>query len=289
VFERHSEMLLRRDDLSAERINWTDKATNLRELADELSLGLSSFVFLDDNPIEREWVRNACPEVLVPELPDDPTERPAFLRSAPWFDRLGTTSADRERAASYRQQGERRRLETSVVSYDDFLSALEQEVTFAPVDDGSLARAAQLTQRTNQFNLTTKRYTAGELERLIDDSSYELYTLSVRDRFGDSGITGLAIIFQSGDEVHIDTFLMSCRVLGRRLEDAFVHFLAEQAALRGAATLVGVYESTAKNGQVSDFYPAQGFTPHGEGRYTLDLAQIAAGPSGVSIKVGADA
>src|SRR5205085_10183544 len=151
------------------RVDWRDKATSLRDLADELELGLDSFVFLDDNPVERDWVRAALPEVLVPELPPDPVERPGFLRRAPWFRRISVASADSARTESYKAQSRRRELRDAVTSYDDFLAELGQEVVVEPVHEGSLARAAQLAQRTNQFNLTTRRYTVAELEALVAD------------------------------------------------------------------------------------------------------------------------
>jgi FkbH-like protein len=290
VFERHPGMVLRREHLAAERVNWQDKATNLRELADELALGLDSFVFLDDNPIERDWVRRACPEVLVPDVPDDPTERLALLRAAPWFARIRTTEADRPRAGSYQEQRERRTLRQATATFDDFLASLEQQVSIEPLHDGSVARAVQLCQRTNQFNLTTTRHTAADLEQLAAASDRELYTLSVRDRFGDSGITGFAILRHDGDEAVVDTLLMSCRVLGRKVEDAFLAFLAQRAAARGAVTLVGRFEPTAKNAQVASFYPDRGFAPDGDGVFRHDLGEgQLQPPPGFTIEVPSNA
>lgn len=286
VFERHRGMVLGREQLAAERVNWQDKASNLRELAEELSLGLDSFVFLDDNPVERNWVREACPEVLVPELPDDPAERPELLRSAPWFARLATTDADRGRGASYREQRQRRDLRGSVASLDEFLASLEQEVVVEALHEGSLSRAAQLCARTNQFNLTTKRYAAADLERLIADPEHELFTLAVRDRFGDSGITGFAVLRHDRDETVVDTLLLSCRVLGRSVEDAFLAFLAERASARGASALVGLFQPTRKNAQVRGFYPDRGFEPCGDGAFRLELARQALEvPATITVRV----
>jgi FkbH-like protein len=270
AFERHPAMVLRREHFAAERVNWRDKATNLRELADELGLGLDSFVFFDDSPFERAWVRQAIPEVVVADMPEDPVERPAALRAAPHFRRIGLTDADRGRAGAYQAERRRRELAASAVSFDQFLASLDQRATIEPVSDASLARAAQLCQRTNQFNLTSKRYHGPELERLLDDDGVELYTLSVSDRLGDSGITGLAILCLD-DEAEIDTFLMSCRILGRRLEDALLSFLAERAHARGARFLIGRFEPTERNGQVADFYPSRDFQPLGPGVFRLDL------------------
>jgi FkbH-like protein len=290
VFERHPGMVLRGEHFAAERVNWRDKATNLRELAAELGVGLDSFVFLDDSPIEREWVRQALPEVIVPELPMDPAERPAMLRATPHFQRIALTDADRGRAAAYHAQSSRRAFAATAASFEEYLLSLEQQTTIEPVSDASLARAAQLCQRTNQFNLTTRRYTAAELAKMLCGEDIELYTLSVADRFSDSGITGLAILRLIGEEAEIDTFLMSCRILGRRLEDALLAFLAERAEARGARLLVGRFEPTAKNAQVADFYPTRDFAPAGEGSFRLDLALgRPAWPPETRVRIVADA
>jgi FkbH-like protein len=290
ILERHPGMVLRREHFAAERINWHDKATNLHELAVELDLGIGSFVFLDDNPIERGWVRQALPEVLVPELPDDPVERPAMLRDMPCFQRIVLTDADRGRAADYQAERSRRVFAKTAASFEDFLASLEQQATIEPVSDASLARAAQLCQRTNQFNLTTRRHDAAELERMLGEDDTELYTLAVGDRFSDSGITGLAILRFSHDEAEIDTFLMSCRILGRRLEDVLLAFLAERAEARGARFLVGRFTHTAKNAQVADFYSERGFTPGPAGSFRLDLSlRRPASPPETRVRVVADA
>ncbi len=267
----HPAMVLRREHFAAERVNWQDKAANLREIAEELSLGLDALVFLDDNPVEREWVRQALPEVEVPELPADPVDRPAFLAHGPWFQTLAVTAEDRGRSASYGAQGSRRRAQTAARSFEDFLASLQQEITLEPVSETTLSRAAQLCQRTNQFNLTTRRHSVADLEAMLRDDAFELHTVAVRDRYGDSGVTGVAILALDGDEARVDTLLLSCRVLGRRVEDVLVAFLARRAKARGAHGLVGTYEPTARNGQVADFYPRRGFAQAGERTWRLDL------------------
>jgi FkbH-like protein len=267
----HPSMVLRREHVVAERVNWQDKATNLRELADELDLGLNSFVFLDDNPREREWVRQALPIVAVPELPADPTERPAFIARGPWFRTLAVTDADRKRSASYRAQGDRRRAQASAASFEDYLESLEQRLTIERVTEATVPRAVQLCQRTNQFNLTTRRHTQADVERMLADPAYELVTLSVTDRFGDSGITGLAITLHADGRAELDTLLLSCRLLGRRIEDAFLAVLARRARERGARTLLGAYEPTDRNAQVASFFPDRGFARIGERLWELDL------------------
>jgi FkbH-like protein len=290
VFERHPAMVLRREHFASERINWQDKASNLRELAAELNLGLESFLFLDDSPHERDWVRRVLAQVAVPELPRDPAERPAMLRATPSLQRRTLTDADRGRAAAYTAERDRRVSAASAASFEEFLASLEQEVAIEPVSEASLARAAQLCQRTNQFNLTTRRHTAAELESMRGEEGVELYTLSVTDRFGDSGITGLAILRFGEEEAEIDTLLMSCRILGRRLEDTLLAFLAERAAARGVHLLVGRYKPTAKNGQVADFYAARGFARARDGSFRLDLAvRRPASPPETRVRIAADA
>jgi FkbH-like protein len=285
VFGRHPGMVLRREHFAAERINWQSKDANLRELGEELGLGLDSFVFVDDNPVERDWVRQALPEVAVPELPEDPVDRPAFLASVPFFDQIGITDADLKRAASYQSQGERHRLHERTGSFEEFLASLEQEVVIAPVDEATIGRAAQLCQRTNQFNLTTRRHTLAELERMLADPDRELITVAVRDRYGDSGITGLAILDFAGPRAEIETLLLSCRVLGRRIEDAVLSVACEHARARGARTLAGRYVPSPRNMQAARLYPERGFaeTPE-EGVFELDLeAEDVAAPSQIKV------
>jgi FkbH-like protein len=273
VFAEHPGMVLKREHFAAARVNWKDKVENLQELAEELNLGLDSFVFLDDNPVERGWVARALPEVLVPELPPDPAERPAFLRAGGFFPRLRVTDTDRSRVQSYRALQKRQELRAQSASLEDFLLSLGQEVEVRPLGPATLARSAQMTQRTNQFNLTTRRYTAADLERMMNDPLCEVFTLSVRDRYDDSGITGLAVLRRQGEDWAVDSLLLSCRVLGRRIEDAFLAFLAGWARARGARALLGRYVPTAKNAQVANFYEARGFEPAGEeGLSRLDLA-----------------
>ena len=267
----HPAMLLRREHFVAERINWQDKAANLRELAEELNVGIDAFVFLDDNPREREWVRQALPEVVVPELPADPADRPAFVAALPWFQTVAVTEDDRRRAQSYHAQGERRRAQTSSGSFEDYLASLEQRVTIEPVGEPTLPRAAQLCQKTNQFNLTSRRHTQGDLERMLADPAYDLLTVGVADRFGDSGITGVAIVRDEGERSEVDTLLLSCRVLGRRVEDALLAVVARRARERGARSLHGRFVATQRNAQVATFYPDRGFAPEGEGAWSLSL------------------
>jgi FkbH-like protein len=270
VFDRHSAMVLRRDDFAALRASWDDKASSLRALAEELGVGLDAFVFLDDEPVEREWVRAALPEVAVPELPGDPTERPAFVRQAPEFRRLSVTAEDAARGDAYARERLRSEARRGVASLDDFLAQLEQRVVIEALEEASLGRAAQLAQRTNQFNLTNERYTVASLAALVDDPAYEAYTLALSDRFGDSGITGLAVLRFAAPAAEVEALMLSCRVLGRRVEDAFLAFLAGRARERGARWLVGRYVRSDRNERARRFYSDHGFDGR-DGVYRLDL------------------
>ncbi|MGH9426542.1 MAG: HAD-IIIC family phosphatase, partial [Terriglobia bacterium] len=271
VFDRHPGMVLQREHLAAVRINWQDKVSNLREMAEELNLGLDSFVFFDDSPIEREWVRKSIPEVLIPDLPKDPAERAAFLSRLTFFQRITVTEADLRRPQAYKAQDQRVKLQSRAASLEEFLVSLEQEVIIEPIQESSLARAAQLCQRTNQFNLTSQRYSVADIERMANNSAIEIYSLAVKDRFGDSGITGLGILRFAGEKVEVDTFLLSCRVLGRKIEDVFFAFLATRATDRGARYLIGRYIPTRKNQQVERFYLDRGAQTVAEGLFILDL------------------
>jgi len=286
VFDHHAGMILKREHLAAFRINWQDKASSIRELAQELNLGLESFVFLDDNPVEREWIRQGVPEVLVPELPADPVSRPSFFRALSCFQRITLTDADLQRAQSYAITKVRDSLRSSASSLPEFLASLDQEITIEAVHDGSLGRAAQMCQRTNQFNLTTQRYTVTDLEQLAGASGTDVYTLAVKDKFGDSGITGFAVLRTNGETSTIDSLLLSCRVLGRQIEDAFLGVLVSRARERGARYVVGRYVPTSKNQQVAAFYPERGFEPDTQGLFRLDLErEIPPTPAHISVKV----
>ena len=269
ILDRHPGMLLRRNHFSALRINWADKAENLRGLAEELNLGLDSFVFADDNPVERARVAQALPMVAVLDLPEEPEARPLFLADCGLFSRAGITAEDRLRNDAYQVRREREALRATVQTPADFLASLRQEILIQPVTEATLARAAQLCQKTNQFNLTTRRHGVAELRAMMASPDWELYTASVRDRFEDAGIVGFAAVRQNGEGAEIDSFLLSCRVLGRGVEDALLRFVLARLHARGANRVEGVYLPTAKNAQVADFFPARGFQPAGEGRFVL--------------------
>jgi FkbH-like protein len=245
VFEKRSEMLLRREHVVAFRINWEPKAENLVALAEELNLGLDSFVFVDDNPLECEQVRAALPEVLTVELPAE-VELEWWLRNFWPFDRGVVTLEDTRRTALYRQNAERRRYESSAPDIESFLAGLKLEIELAPPTEAEWARVAQLTHRTNQFNFTTLRRTESELRTLVDAGAIAL-RVHVSDRFGDYGLVGVIVARAAGNELSVDTLLLSCRVLGKGVEHAMLRHLGELAGARGLAHVTVPYRKTGKN------------------------------------------
>jgi FkbH-like protein len=273
----HPGMLLRPRHFAAMRINWSDKAQNLREIASELNIGIDSLAFMDDNPVEREQVRAVLPEVTVIELPDDPLEYAVTLRECPVFERLTLSAEDQQRTAFYAEQRERSEAEQSFRSKKDFYRFLEQEAEIGTVLPATLARISQLTQKTNQFNLTTRRYTEQQVSVMAARADWQVTSIRVRDRFGDHGLVGVAITHDEGDVCEIDTLLLSCRVIGRTVETAFLSYLAECAAARGRRRLSGWFLPTKKNVPAKDFYALHGFQLEkqaSEGScWTLDLQQ----------------
>jgi len=259
VIRRHPAMRLREEHFAALRINWEDKAANLRALAEELNIGLDSLVFIDDSPVERSWARQAVPEVLVPDWPADPAEyKIALLQlSARHFCRLAMTAEDHRRGAVYQAQIERGKLAESASSIEEFYRSLQMHAKIGLADSFTIPRIAQLTQKTNQFNLTTRRYTESEITAISRDPGCAVWWLSLSDQFGPNGIVGVLILrSQSRDAWLIDTFLLSCRVMGRTVENVFLAVVAREL---GASTLIGEFRPTSKNLPVRDLYSRLGF------------------------------
>jgi FkbH-like protein len=252
TFAAHPEMPLRREHFAGWRINWGPKSGNLRELARELDLGLDSFILVDDNPAECAEVEANCPEVLTLQLPKNAEEYPDFLRHVWAFDRLTTTEEDRKRTEMYGRRLQRIRLQHQVVTLREFLEALELEVTIGPAKPAELARVAQLSQRTNQMNVSTRRRTAAEVAALLREGGAECLTVHVTDRFGSYGLVGV-MIFTTDGELVVDTFLLSCRALGRGVEHRMLARLGETAAGRGLGRVTVPYIRTAKNQPAYDF------------------------------------
>src|SRR5580658_10242816 len=262
-FERHPEMVLKRSDIACFVANWTDKAANLRHIAAELNIGLDSLVFADDNPAERAIVRRELPMVAVPELPEDPTLWPATLAAAGYFESLRLTKEDLERSGQYQANLKRTSMMASATDMEGYLRGLVMRAIWNRFDRIGQARIVQLINKTNQFNLTTRRVTDEDISELIQNDQALTLQIRLLDTFGDNGIIALVIgLFDPGTrDIRLDTWLMSCRVLGRQMEEETLNLIVEQARGLGAERLIGVYRPTAKNGMVREHYQKLGFAP----------------------------
>ncbi len=269
LFARHADLELRLEDFAAVRVNWREKSENLRALASELNVGLDALVLFDDSPFEREEVRSALPEVKVLDMPESPLGFIAAIEDSGVFDRLAFSAEDRQRTELYREQAVRVAAEKTASSSAEFLQSLGLVATIGAVDSVTLPRVAQLLAKTNQFNLTSRRHGAAEIQAMIDADAIVLW-LRLADRFGDHGLVGAAIALAEAGAARVDTFLLSCRVIGRGAEAALLAELARRASAR-AEVLVGEYVPSAKNAQVAEFYPRHGFTPVGVGQWQMAL------------------
>ncbi len=260
-FSKHPEMLLREDHIAVFQANWNDKATNIKAIAEELSLGLESMVLLDDNPAERGLVRQILPQVAVPELPADPALYSRTLAAAGYFESVVFSEEDVKRASFYQDNARRVSLQQQAGDVDAYLASLNMEITFQPFDATGRARISQLINKSNQYNLTTKRYTEADVAEA--ERNPKCFTLQVRlsDTFGDNGMISVVICRQiSYSEWEIDTWLMSCRVLGRRVEQMVLRHILEHAKRQGVRKLSGTYKPTDRNKLVEDHYSKLGFT-----------------------------
>jgi FkbH-like protein len=277
-FQKHPEMLLREHHLAVFQANWNDKATNIRAIATELSLGLESMVFLDDNPAERRLVRDMLPEVAVPELPDDPALYVRTLLAAGYFEAITYSPEDQKRADFYQDNARRVALQRTSGDLDAYLATLDMTITFQPFDEVGRARIAQLINKSNQFNLTTRRYSEVQVGEIEADPN--CFTLQVRlvDTFGDNGMISVIICRQDAGVWHIDTWLMSCRVLGRRVEQAVLQELLLHARSLAIGRLIGTYRPTERNRLVEEHYSKLGFSElerkaDGSTLWSLDVAE----------------
>lgn len=264
-FERHPEMLLKLEHIAVFQANWNDKATNIQAIAEELSLGLDALVFLDDNPVERGLVRKLLPQVAVPELPDEVAYYARTLAAAGYFEAVTFAAEDLKRAEFYQGNARRADLRKQVGGVDAYLASLAMTITFQPFDAIGRARILQLINKSNQYNLTTRRYTDSEVAAAENDP--EVFTLQVRlaDIFGDNGMISV-VICRPGEAGawDIDTWLMSCRVLGRKVEHMVLREILKHARAAGVHKLTGVYCATDRNKLVVDHYAKLGFTKVGE-------------------------
>jgi FkbH-like protein len=260
VFDQHPEMILTRGDIACLVANWQDKATNLRAIAEELNIGLDSLVFVDDNPVERDLIRRELPMVAVPEVPDDPSYVPQCLADAGYFEAVAITSEDRERTRQYQGNRARERLRRATTDLPSYLRGLEMRLLWQRLGVTGLPRVVQLINKTNQYNLTTRRYSEEEVRAIIADSRFLGLQLRLVDRFGDNGIIGIIVgTLCDNTDMIIDTWLMSCRVLGRQVEQTTLNLIVGQARRLGARRLIGEYRPTKKNSMVENHYQKLGF------------------------------
>lgn len=258
-FNEHPDMLLKKSDFAVFVANWEDKASNIRAIASALNIGLDSIVFVDDNPVEREIVRTFVPDVSVPELPDDASQIPRILSAAGYFEIINFTTDDAIRNIQYSQNMAREKAMQNADGIDAYLESLEMKITFSSFDEMSRKRVVQLINKTNQFNLTTKRYTEAEVK--VFEQSNNIVTLQARltDRFGDNGMISILICKEVDNCWEIDTWLMSCRVIKRRVEESVCNKLMEMARHKGIKLVRGIYRQTDKNGLVKEHYMKLGF------------------------------
>ena len=261
-FDSNPMMRLKLEDFAAFEAGWDPKPLALERIAKKLSLSLEHFVFVDDHPAERHAVRAALPEVAVPELPQDPSEYVRSIEQGLWFEAVRITDEDSHRSRMYQQQNARSESRKRFSTTEEYLASLHLVGSTAPIDDMNLARVVQMIGKTNQFNLTTRRHSSSHVKRILEDPQSIGLTVSIQDRYGDYGL--VAVMLGCPDEqdatvVEVDTWLMSCRVIGRTVEHFTINLFARQAAERGFRAIRGIYSPTAKNGLVKDLYSVLGF------------------------------
>lgn len=268
AIRKHPEMVLKEDDFVGWRINWTDKARNIAELATELNLGLQSVVFIDDNPVERARVREALPEVFVPEWPEDKLLYASAFGQLRVFDAPAVSREDLERTRMYAEERKRENLQKEVGSIDEWLKSLEIKVRAEKLAPGNLARATQLLNKTNQLNLTTRRLNEAELTAWAAAPNRGLWVVSVSDRFGDAGLTGIVSIEVEGSKAKIVDYVLSCRVMGRKVEETLLHMAVTAAFEKGASEVEALYLKTAKNKPCLTVFKGSGFASENDERFS---------------------
>jgi FkbH-like protein len=260
-FASHPEMVLKRSSFASFVANWSDKAANLRAIAAEINIGLDALVFADDNPFERNLVRRELPMVAVPELPEDAAFYAQCIADAGYFESVRMTLEDFSRAGQYQANAEREVARQTTSDLPTYLKSLEMEMQAAPFDSMGQARITQLINKTNQFNLTTRRYAERDVEAVMADKNMVTFQIRLADKYGDNGMIAVVIakLAPRSGELMIDTWLMSCRVLGRQVEHATLNLLVSEARKRGYRAMIGEFRPTEKNGLVRDHYAKLGF------------------------------
>lgn len=269
--KRKDDMPLALEDFVITKIGWGLKPQSIQEIAQELDIGLDSMVFLDDSPVERELMRERVPEVYTPELPEGAGEYAAFLQELHVFEKNIYSQEDLKKVRIYQDQGKRASLKQESASLEDFWRTLDMRLTIFVNEKMQIPRLAQMTQKTNQFNLTTKKYSEADITRRMEDPKWQVFSWSVQDKFGDNGVVGLLIVKIQDKKASIDMFLQSCRVIGRTIEQAVISKVALYLQEQGVTLITGEYIPTAKNAVVKDLYPHLGFTKQAENVYALNI------------------
>jgi FkbH-like protein len=276
-FERRPDMVLKLSDVACFAANWDNKADSLRRIADELNLKLDAFVFVDDNPAERALVRRFLPEVAVPDLPEDPAGYIQAVARYRYFETTSFTREDAARTRLYAEDSHRRELAASSADLNSFLESLKMRIKVEPIHELNIERATQLVNKSNQFNLTTRRYAVAEIRAIAADTKWRTLTFSLRDNLGDNGLVSVLLVHKRGDEISVDTWVMSCRVLQRGVEQFVRNELVDLASEERCAWICGSYLPTANNGLVSNLYADLGFTAagpdHGQTLWRLGIAE----------------
>jgi FkbH-like protein len=261
VFKDHPDMLIREEHIAVFQANWKDKASNLEAIAQTLNIGIDALVLVDDNPAERAQVRQALPQVAVPELGDDPSLYPRHVFAAGYFEAVAFSAEDRQRAEQYQANAKRVSMQGQARDLKSYLKSLNMVMKVTPFDSVGRARISQLINKSNQFNLTTKRYTEAAVARLEGDADALTFQIRLSDAFGDNGMICVVILERHETDWEIDTWLMSCRVLGRQVEEATLNTIVAAAKQAGGRRLIGTYRPTDRNQMVADHYKKLGFSP----------------------------
>lgn len=272
-FIRHEEMVLKLDDISIFVANWDDKATNIKMIQESLNIGMDSIVFVDDNPFERNLVRDMIKDIEVPELPEDPAHYLEFLQNCNYFDTVTYTGKNSDRTKMYQAEFERKKSEASFSSIDEYLESLDMVGYAGPFEESRYSRIAELSQRSNQFNLRTVRYTEDEIRKIAESDNYITIYFTLKDKFGDHGLVGVAILEKKfEEEVFIDTWFMSCRVLKRGMEEYIVNKIIGKAKDNGFSKVSAEYIQTKKNMMVKDIYSRMGFKTTEENHFEINVS-----------------
>jgi len=260
VITKHPNMILKKEHFASMKINWNNKVSNMIDISKELNFGLDYLVFFDDDPINRELMKSSLPEVLTIELPKDSSEYSTILKNMKEFDVLKITKEDSHRGQMYFEQKQRHELENTIINLDEFLKQLKLKVKIKSVDKFSIPRISQLTLKTNQFNLTTKRYQEEDIKNLVENNKMEIIYAQVEDRFGDNGITSMYILDKTNPkEWYLDTFLLSCRIMGRQIEKCLMQHIISKAKINNVKKIKADYLPTKKNKPIEAFLPDCGF------------------------------